>query len=204
MKLYGMSQSRSFRVLWALEEAKLDYEYVAMNFASAEENGTRHPDYLAMNSQGKVPTLVDQDLILRESGAAVNYIAAKNPSLQLIPEDIKLRAHYDELCFFILTELEQPLWTTGKHRFAIPEEHRIPSIFPTTIWEFEKALSALNKLVDPSGFAVGDQFTMADILLAHTLGWAKSFQFEVSEALLKYRQRMYERDAAQAALAKIG
>lgn len=204
MKLYGMSQSRSFRVLWALEEAKLEYDYIAMNFASEAENGTRNPSYLSLNSQGKVPTLVDQDLILRESGSAVNYIAAKNPSLNLMPEDTKLRARYDEVCFFVLTELEQPLWTTGKHRFAIPEEHRIPDIFPTALWEFDKAMDALSKLIEPSGYAVGDQFTMADVLLAHTLGWAKSFKFEVPEAMLAYRQRMYERDAAQAALAKIG
>lgn len=40
MKLYGMGKSRSFRALWALEEARLDYEYISVKFGSAEENGT--------------------------------------------------------------------------------------------------------------------------------------------------------------------
>ncbi len=201
MKLYGMGKSRSFRALWALEEAAIDYEYVAVDFRSDKENGAQSESYRALNPQGKVPTLVDGDLVLTESGAILNYIAASSPNLDLIPSnDIKRRALYDDICCFILTELEQGLWTSGKHRFALPEEHRVPAILPTASWEFNKAINALLTRFDGEGFVLGDEFSMADVLLAHTLNWAESFKFDVPEKLLTYKNKMYYRGACKKSL----
>ena len=57
--------------------------------------------YRSLNSQGKIPTLVDNDLVITESAAILNYIAAKNPSSNLIPEnDLVQRTLYDQICFF--------------------------------------------------------------------------------------------------------
>ncbi len=197
-----MGKSRSIRAIWALEEAHAKYEYIAIQFGSEEENGALSDTYKCINSQGKVPTLEDGELVITESGAILNYVANKYPSQNLIPEDINLRAKYDELCFFILSDLEQGLWTSGKHRFALPEEQRVPDVLKTATWEFEKAQKALGCLFDGEGFAVGDSFTMADILLAHTLSWADSFKFNVEQKYLDYRDRMYSRPACKSALAK--
>jgi glutathione S-transferase len=200
--LYGLGPSRSFRVLWALEEMALDYDYVAMDFADQGESGRFGQHYAAMNSQGKVPTLVDGDLVLTESVAILNYLATKSNHLHLIPQhDSMLRAKYDEMCLFIVTELEQPLWTTGKHKFALPEEYRTPDIISKTVhFEFEKAQRTLIKLLGDRQFAVGDQFTMADILLAQTIGWAQRFNFEVLEHLAQYRTRICERQSFEKAM----
>ena len=203
MKLYGMGKSRSFRALWALEEAGLDYEYVGVSFGSNEENGTASEGYRAINFEGKVPTLIDDDLVLIESAAIVNYIAAKSKKSDLIPTDIIKRAKFDEATFFILAELEQGLWTNGKHRFALPEEHRVSDILPTATFEFNKAVSTLNHWFGGEGYILGDTFTVADILLAHTLNWAQSFKFDVPENLLEYKKRMYAREACVKALAVV-
>jgi len=201
MKLYGMGKSRSFRVLWALEEAGLKYDYVSVAFGSDQENGTASEAYQALNTQGKVPTLVDGDLVVTESGAILNYIAANSANLTLIPSNsIKKRAKYDEFCCFVLTELEQGLWTNGKHRFALPEAQRIPDILPTANWEFNKAVNSLLKMFDGDGYVLGDEFTMADVLLAHTLSWAESFKFEVPDELLTYKNKMYYRKSCKKAL----
>jgi glutathione S-transferase len=201
MKLYGMGKSRSFRALWALEEAGVKYDYVSVVFGSSEENGTASADYLALNTQGKVPTLVDDDLVITESGAILNYIGSKSADLSLLPSnDLKRRAKYDELCFFILTELEQALWTNGKHRFALPEAQRVPDILSTANWEFAKALDALEPLFDGEGFVLGDEFTMADVLLAHTITWAESFKFDLPEKLVTYKNKMFYRSACKQAL----
>jgi glutathione S-transferase len=198
MKLYGMGQSRSFRVLWALEESGLKYEYIAVDF------GDKSSDYKNLNFEGKVPTLVDGDLVLIESGAIINYIAAHCQVLNLIPAtDIKKRAKYDELCCFVLTELEQGLWTNGKHRFALPEEHRVPDVLNTSTWEFNKAIKTLQNMFDGESYVLGDNFTMADILLAQTLNWAERFKFTVPENLLAYKNRMYARPACASALKKL-
>ncbi|MFT6734397.1 MAG: glutathione S-transferase [Polaribacter sp.] len=204
MKLYGMGKSRSFRALWALEESGIDYEYVEIAFGSDAENGAVSADYRQLNTQGKVPTLVDDDLVITESGAILNYIASNSTNLDLIPfNNLKTRAKYDELICFVLSDLEQGLWTNGKHRFALPKAQRVANILPTATWEFNKAIKALQVNFDGDGFVVGENFTMADVLLAHTLSWAESFNFEVPESLLTYKNKMYYRSACKRAIEKL-
>lgn len=199
--LYGTGPSRSFRCLWALEECGLEFDYRNLDLQSADDNGAKSPDYLNLNVQGKVPSLQHNDFVLTESGAILNYIAALSNSDTLIPKGVKARAKYDELSFFVLSELEQPLWTNGKHRFAIPEEQRVPQILETAKWEFAKALNALQRLSTLTPYALGEDFTFADILVAQTINWAERFKFDVPTELIDYRDRLYSRNAAERAKA---
>lgn len=205
MKLYSNNMSRSFRAVWAAEEAELDYEYVEMQFGSQGENGTQSTQYLKINPQGKVPTLTDGDIIIRESAAIVNYLASKAPALQLMPADgTSDRARYDEMCFFILTELEQPLWTKGKHKFALPAAYRVPEVIEkTTYFEFAKAQAALQVIKGDNYYAIGNTFTMADVLLTQTLDWAEKFNYELDPLLIDYKTAMNQRPAAQRAIARV-
>ncbi|VAW82746.1 Glutathione S-transferase [hydrothermal vent metagenome] len=137
--LYGNGQSRSFRALWALEEANMRYEYKHVDLGLGGEGSAPDKKYLSLNSQGKVPVLTDGDLVLTESAAILNYIAALKPSSHLVPEnDPALRARYDQISFFVLSELEQPLWTSGKHRFALPEKVRVLAVLDTAHWDLAR------------------------------------------------------------------
>jgi len=202
IKLYGSGQSRSFRCLWALSEAQIDCDFIGLNLGSSGANGAKSPEYLAINSQGKTPSLVHDGFVLNESAAILNYIDALAEQ-SFIPSEPKARAKYDELTYFILAELEQPLWSNSKHRFAIPEEHRIPAMLETAKWEFQKALKALAKSVTIDEYVLGSEFTFADILLAHTFHWAQRSKFDVPTEYLDYRDRLYARSAVTAAKAKL-
>lgn len=210
MTLYGLGPSRSFRCLWALEEAGIDYQFVSLELSSSDDNGAKSEKYLKLNPQGKVPTLIDGDFVLTESAAIVNYIEACAEQT-FIPKAPIERAKYDEIAFFVLSELEQPLWTTGKHKFAIPAEHRVPQVLDTAKWEFQKALDTLSKLCELSeqpdqngGYALGNSFSFADILLAHTFNWANRFEFELPQMYLDYRDALFSRPAAQRASNQLG
>ena len=207
IKLYGMAQSRSFRCLWALEEAGLAYDYLPVTLRSEPDDlqSARHPDYLSLNPQGKVPTLVNGDLVLTESVAILYYIGRCAPESGLLPEGgMDVYAKLDELAMFVLAELEQPLWSNGKHRFALPEEQRIPQMLDTARYEFDKAVNTLDRLLPDTEFAVGSQFTIVDILLAHTFNWAIRFEFDVPERFAALRHHHYQRPAAQRALEIVG
>ncbi|MDA1369704.1 MAG: glutathione S-transferase family protein [Proteobacteria bacterium] len=207
MKLYGMQQSRSFRCLWALEEAGIQYEYVPVKLRTEAEDpdSAQNPNYLSMNVQGKVPTLVNGDLVLTESVAILYYISRLAPESGLLPNaSMNVYAHLDELVAFILAELEQPLWSKGKHLFALPEDQRIPQMFETAKFEFAKAVNALNHLLGDNDFAIADAFTIVDILLAQTFNWAIRFEFDVPEKYVELRNRHYERPSAKRAMAVIG
>ena len=197
MKIYGSGSSRSVRAVWAAKEAEVEFEYIALAFGSKEAGGNYSEDYLKINSQGKFPSLVDNDLVLTESGAIVNYLADRSLNKNLKPKDGTVeRALYDQICFFILTELEQPLWSNGKHRFALPEEVRLTAMVEKTApFEFAKAQKALLNIMDNRPYAAGDSFTMADVLLGHTIAWAHNFKFEVSSELLVYKDKVFAREA---------
>ena len=206
MKLYGFGHSRSFRDLWALEECGLKYEYVptALRVDDSQDNSAKHPDYLALNVQGKVPTLVDGPLVLTESIAILYYIARRAPESGLLPRtDTPGYAKIDELMCFILAELEQPLWSKGKHVFALPEEQRIPQMLETAKFEFSKAVNALDHLLDDNELAIGSSFSIVDICLAQTFNWAIRFEFDVPEKYQALRDRHYQRPATVRALAVI-
>ncbi len=202
VKLYGSGRSRSFRCLWALHEADVAHEFIAIGLFSSDTNGSQSSEYLQIHHQGKVPALTHNDFTLTESAAIINYIDRLSDR-SFIPTEPQARARYDELSFFIMAELEQPLWSNGKHRFAIPEAYRVPQMLETANWEFAKAVKALGEFVSLEEFALGNAFTFADILLAQTFDWADRFKFEVPEKYLNYRDTMFAPPAAIAALAEV-
>ena len=203
MKLYGMQQSRSFRCLWALEESGLQYDYVPikLRIEETDPDSAQNPAYLAINVQGKVPSLKDGDMTLTESVAILQYIARKAPAAGLVPKcNDQVLAKHDELVSFVLAELEQPLWSKGKHIFALPEEQRIPAMLETAKFEFAKALNTLDHLLEDNEFAIADHFSIVDILLAQTFNWALRFEFDLPQKYVNLRNRHYDRPAAKRAM----
>ena len=199
IQLYGRGQSRSFRGLWALLECGFesgkDFEYIHVDPQNLP-NG-----YSSLNAQTKIPTLTDGELVLIESAAIVNYAGIK--SGKLIPKDLAGCAAYDNFCYFILSDFEQPLWSIGKHKMLLPEEHRVEAMLSTAVYEFQKSQTALLDTWSIETYALGDEFTLADVLLGQTINWARRFGMDVNARLINYRDRMYQREACQQALQMI-
>ena len=86
---YGTSSGNSSRVAFALHEAKVEYVPHALHVPRGE---TRTPDYLALNPNGKVPTLVDDGFVVFESTAICEYLEDKFPSPSILPGDPQARA----------------------------------------------------------------------------------------------------------------
>jgi glutathione S-transferase len=67
MKLFEFAPTRSIRVRWTLQELEIDFEAVTVNMLADEH---RSPAFLKINPAGKLPVLVDGDLVLTESVAS--------------------------------------------------------------------------------------------------------------------------------------
>ena len=80
--VHHLNNSRSQRILWLLEELGIPYELKSLNLQKLDQ---KKPDYLKLNPNGSVPTLVDGDLVIWESAAIVMYLADKHPEKQLAP-----------------------------------------------------------------------------------------------------------------------
>ena len=199
--VFGFPQTRSRRITWMLEELGQDYEFRLVDFNKGE---SRSPEYLAINPAGKVPAMLDDDLLLTESAAIITYLGDKFPEKGLVPlAGTAERGKFEQWCYFTLSELEQALWTMGKHQFALPKEQRVPAVLKTAEWEFQRALELLEKGLKDNQYILGDKFCAADILLGHTLIWGINFKQAVDQLKLQqYVQRLREREALARAIAK--
>ena len=113
--LWGVGTSRTLRAHWMLHELGLAYERKPITSRSGE---THTPEYIALNPSRKIPTLVDGDFILAESAAIVNYLATAYGAAKGLqpPTDVKMRARYDQWCFFTMMELDaNTLYVIRKH-----------------------------------------------------------------------------------------
>jgi glutathione S-transferase len=83
LTLYFAPGSSSMAVHIALHEIGIPFEGKPMSF----KNDLRKPDYLALNPEGKVPTLVVDGRPFTEVAAILYYLAKRFPDAELLPRD---------------------------------------------------------------------------------------------------------------------
>ncbi|MDX3927265.1 MAG: glutathione S-transferase family protein [Shinella sp.] len=200
MKLYGFGPTRSLRVLWALQELDAEFEFVPVNVMAGE---TSHPDFLRLNPAGKIPVLIDDDLVLTESAAIVMYLAEKYGAKGLMPVDLTERAQAYRWSLFAVTELEQPLWRIAKHTFLYSEDKRLPEDIALAEEEFAAMAAVLERHMDGREFIVGDNMTIADCIIAYVLDWGDEVGLiDGCPNLKAYTERMYTRPKAPLRIAE--
>ena len=165
-KLYGSPKNRAGRIMWMLEELGAEYEIIAAAPHSDEIN--------AVNPTGKLPALVDGDVAVFDSTAIMMYLADKHGKMTY-PVGSPERARLMSILCFAIDAVEQPLWTMAKHAFVLPEDVRLgEAIHPACHAEWSKAMVALEKIIGDGPFAMGEDFTIADVTLGHLGGWGKA------------------------------
>lgn len=140
VKIYGTPPTRLLRVLWVTNELGLDYEAVPIDLQKGEGNS---PAYLAVNPTGKVPALVDGSVTLTESAAMQLYLAEKHPEAGLIPQSLADRAQMYRWHFFLMTEIEAPLWRMALHEFVYDEADRDPAEIKRAAADCSRMLAVL-------------------------------------------------------------
>ena len=104
LKLYHAAQTRSIRPRWLLEEVGAPYELARL---SLEQGDNKTPDYLRLNPNGRVPTLVDGDLVLYESAAIVQHLADRFAEKRLAPPiGTPARGLYYQWIHYTMSEIE--------------------------------------------------------------------------------------------------
>ncbi|MCU9953199.1 glutathione S-transferase family protein [Burkholderia sp. BKH01] len=200
MKLYGFAGTRSQRALWGLKELDANFEFVSVNLLAGEH---KRPEFLRLNPAGKVPVLVDGDLVIPESAAIVLYLADKYPEKALLPVDPALRAEAYRWVMFAVTELEQPLWRITRHSFIYPPEKRSPADIELAREDFATMAAILDKHLEGREFIVGDTLTVADCVTAYLIDWASECNLiEPFPQLRAYLDRLYARPKAPQRIAE--
>ncbi|KVR01813.1 glutathione S-transferase family protein [Burkholderia ubonensis] len=194
MKLYGFAGTRSQRALWGLKELDADFEFISVNLLEGEH---KRPEFLRLNPAGKVPVLVDGDLVIPESAAIVLYLADKYPQKALLPVDLAARAQAYRWVMFAVTELEQPLWRITRHTMLYPPDKRLPADIALAREDFVNMAAILDRHLDGRAFIVGDSLTVADCVTAYLIDWANELKLiDAFPQLQAYLERLYARPNA--------
>jgi glutathione S-transferase len=206
VKLYEFAPTRSIRARWTLQELGVDFEPVTVNLVAAEN---RRPDFLKLNPAGKLPVLVDGDLVLSESIAIVSYLAEKYPEKGLAPRQPQARAELNRWLLFTATELEQPLWRIARHTGLYEEADRSPADIGLASREFVTMARLVESHIQHREFVAGPTVSIADFVLAYTLDWGNEVGLlQDCPNLVAYMNRMYARPNAPmriaAALRSVG
>jgi glutathione S-transferase len=194
MKLYEFAPTRSIRARWTLQELGIPFDAEVVNLMAGEH---RSPEFLALNPAGKLPVLVDGDLVLNESVAIVLYLADKYPEKRLLPADPVQRAEAQKWLLFAATELEQPLWRMARHSMLYPEEKRLPADIDLAREDFAPMVQILEAHMKGREYVVGDHVGVVDFVMAYTLDWAEMVGLlDDCPTLRAYMERMYRRPQA--------
>jgi len=82
----------SMRPWILLKQLGIPFQEHLIQFDSFEPNSQFKTEILKLNSTGKVPTLMHDDLIIWDSLAICEYIAEQNPEKNVLPQVRKQRA----------------------------------------------------------------------------------------------------------------
>jgi glutathione S-transferase len=192
-KLLGNKKSRAFRVLWALEELEVEYEFSATS--------PRSDEVRAVNPSGKIPCFLDGDDVILDSVAIIQYLADKHGKLTYPAGTVK-RGQQDAFTHFACDEMDGTLWTAARNTFVLPEDKRVPAIKDTLRWEYARSMKSLAQRLGDNEFLMGDTFTVADIVTVHCGNWARSANFESGQPSVEaYIDRVKQRPAFKRAQA---
>jgi glutathione S-transferase len=151
-----------------LEEIGEPYELIEK---STRPDDLQTVEYLKLNPNARIPTLVDHELVLWESMAINLYLAQKYAGpMQCGPEVLGLAAQWS---FWAMLELEALLLDFLTHRALLPEFSRDPSFAERDEMLLQKPLTVLDRALAQRQFLAGDRFTIADLDVASILVWGK-------------------------------
>jgi len=175
IKIYGPTASRAARALWIAHELGIPHEHIAV-----EMKDLKNPDYLKVNPNGKVPTLVDGEFKLFESMAINLYLAAKHGKDGFMPASLEDQALCNQWSFWGMTELEKPLLTILIDMFMTAPDKRKPEAVADAQKAMPKPLAVLNGALEGRDYLLGSTFTVADLNLASIMSWAKPIKVDFS------------------------
>jgi glutathione S-transferase len=166
LNIFHVPNTRSFRVIWLCEELALPYKLTAVDFSAAYRES---PEWRALNPVGKVPVMIDGELIMFESGAMVQYLLDRygDGALQPIcgtPE----HAHYLQWSWFAEATYSRPIGEVVNHRRAFGDAAK-PDVMQEMSGRAALASQAVNDALTGQPYLLGNEFSAADIMMGYTV-----------------------------------
>lgn len=193
IQLYHHPYTRAANVVWMLEELGADYTLVPVDVPGGAQ---KSPEFLALNPMGKLPTVVDGDVVLTESAAIAMYLADRYSIGELAPAtDDPARAAYLRWCLYAPSVIEPGCYAhTAGWDFK-------PGAAGWGDWD--AMLITIETAIGEGPWLLGERFTMADVVFGGTLRFMMQFgMLDKRTVFQDYVGRLNARPAQLAAQAR--
>jgi glutathione S-transferase len=196
MKLYDYPQCPfGQKVRIVLAEKELSYELINVDLRKGEQ---KRPEFLKLNPFGKVPVLVDDDVVVYDSTIINEYLEDEYPLPHLMPEDSQGRSRarlfedYADLAFILpvgvlMNEVRKPEADRDAERMRRSRD------------EIERTLAYLSGQLGEQPYLAGD-FSSAEAAFAPRLMVLRMIGIELKpqwEPLKRWIDRLAERPSVQ-------
>jgi len=193
LRIYGSVRSRTMRVLWMAAELGITYDHKDWLPRSPE---TRTPEYLALNPNGRVPTLDDDGFILSES-MAINFYLAKKMKSPLIPADPRHEALALQWSLWETDRTDRSLVDYVRHTTEFAPAERKPAVAEAAWKEVSASFDVLEATLAKSEWLAGPAFSVGDLNVSAALYRALSLDISKWPRTKAWLNRCWDRPAAK-------
>jgi glutathione S-transferase len=171
LALYYYPGNASLLPHMMLRESGVDFE---LRLVDRGQNAQKSAEYLQLNPNGKIPVLVDGDLVLFETAAIALHLADKFPEAGLAPAvGTAMRAEFYKWMIH-LTNTPQAEY----HRWFYPHEHvsdeaAAPAVKQAAGERVERMFDVISEQLGDRTWLLGDRFSAADLFLFMLIRWGR-------------------------------
>ena len=198
LRIYGIARTRAFRALWVANELNLRYEPLPIEIGDA---GARAPEFAAINPNGRLPFIVDDDFALFESLAITLYLAKKHSNGKLYPGTLEGEAKAWQWSFWAIAEVDRGVNIWSLHAVRLPPQERNAALREEALKVIAAPFKVLDAALAKTPYLLGDDFTVADLNVAAVISRAIDMDLSHVPNLKDWLTRCLDRPAARAALA---
>ncbi|MGD0023063.1 MAG: glutathione S-transferase family protein [Xanthobacteraceae bacterium] len=165
IRIWGRKTSANVqKVMWALGEIGLPHERIDI---AGPFGKNREPAYLAMNPNGLVPTLEEEDgFLLWESNTIVRYLAAKHRASVLEPADLRTRALASKWMDWQLSVAGPAIFGCFWGLIRTPPEKRNHAAIDESKKKTTAAIAIMDGQLAKTEYLAGEAFSYGDIPVA--------------------------------------
>ncbi len=162
LKIWGRKTSSNVqKVMWAVDEIGLPHERIDIGGPFGKN---REPAYLAMNPNGLVPTLEEDDgFLLWESNTIVRYLAGKYRATVLEPADLRMRALASKWMDWQLSVAGPAIFECFWGLIRTPPDKRNHAAIEESKKKTTAAMTMMDQQLAKTPYLAGDGFSYGDI-----------------------------------------
>ena len=202
-KLYGSPSTAGTAIHWMLLELDVPFEAVLLDFDKGEH---KTPDYLALNPDGVVPTLIVDGAPVTQMAGIVTLLAERHPEAGLAPPvGSSERAPYLSWSFWLANSF-QPHFRAWFYPHEPAGGDAQEAVKAAARARIEAGLARLDAHLAGRDYIVGESFTTVDLLATILCRWSRNMPRPATDwpNLRRYLDRIRQRPALREVHAREG